>query len=154
MSSAHWSQCSLCWNQNHLLPRTFPFPPGRGLPPVSVRVHNGAHPTSGGSSRMFYTFLPPRSCPKKERALQRLSLTGTLSSPLHLISPPSPQHKAESHSLGEDPPSWNPPASFFSTSTFLDLVSLPLLSRASKPTLRPFHSCLHLPSHRLTGSEI
>lgn len=80
--------------------------------------------------------VPPRLFPKNERAPQVALTDSHILLPCSISSYLPPLSTWPPHSLGEGPPSWNPPASLSSTSTYLGLVSLRLLS--------PEHSCFTL----------
>lgn len=91
-----------------------PLSPGHGPSPVMDLREHWCPPTSLWHSLLLYSFLSSRSCPESKW----LSLTATLSSTRHL----TPLSTWPPHSLGGDPPMWSPPASLFSTSTYLGLV--------------------------------
>ena len=96
MPSAHWIQCDVYWNQDHLLPHTAPSLPGGRPSPVNVTVHNGAIWHHFGPHGCSTPFCPQEDSLKKKEPPRWLSVTATFSSPLHLALTSFSQHMATS----------------------------------------------------------
>lgn len=140
---AQWGHYSMCWNQDHPRPCTAPFL--LATDPLQWRVSG---PTGAIQRQSGLRCCSTAFCPL-DHDLRESALPVALPDNYVLLYPPSQtSQRMATSSLRRRPSLWSPPASRLSTSTYPGPVCFSSLQ--SRATLHSFHSCLHLPRHRLT----